>query len=128
MSTRVSNSTSSINPDYDVKVTVTPDGNVQHFIEEPPSELIDGRKTVSATNTAVQLVAISTPCKRVDMRAISSNTDYVVVGGAGVVYTLASRTGFPLSADDSYHIEIDDVSKIYINGLAGEGVTFTYYL
>lgn len=30
MSTTVSNSANSINPDYDVKITVTPDGNVQH--------------------------------------------------------------------------------------------------
>ena len=30
MSTTVSNSANSINPDYEVKITVTPDGNVQH--------------------------------------------------------------------------------------------------
>ena len=127
MGTIVSNSSTSINPDYDVKVTVTPDGNVQHFTEEPPSALVPGRRVIAVTNTAVALVAVSTPCKRVDIKAISTNTDYIVVGDASVVFTLATRTGFPLSGDESYHIEIDDVSKVFINGTATQGVTFTYY-
>lgn len=92
-----------------------------------PSGVASGRKTIAVTNTAVQLIVASTPCKRVDIKAFSANVNDIVVGDSSIVYTLATRTGFFLSSGDSYHIEIDDVSKVYINGAINEGVTFTYY-
>lgn len=92
-----------------------------------PTSLKEGRQVISVTNTAVQLTAVSSSCKRIDIKAIASNTQDIVIGSSSVNFTLATRTGFAISAGESYHIEIDDPSKVYINGTAGEGVTYTIF-
>ncbi len=123
---------------YPVKITeeVLPGGQkefIQHVnvdsieVLPVPTALSPGRKTIAVTNTAVQLVAVSTPCTKVDIKAFSANVNDIVIGDSSIVYTLGFRTGFFISSGESYHIEIDDVSKIYINGAINEGVTFTYY-
>lgn len=86
----------------------------------------NGRKVVTTAGTAVTLAA-STVIKEVTITAEISNTSTVVVGGSGVIASLATRQGTPLEAGDSATISIDDLSKVYIDALVnGEGVTFTY--
>jgi len=88
------------------------------------TSLNEGRKVVSVENTAVVLG--SGACKAVFVTALTSNTDVVVIGGSGVIYDSGTRTGKILYPGDSITINIDNLSKIYINGKANEGVTFSY--
>lgn len=92
-----------------------------------PENINEGRKAIAADNTAVALVASSTKCKQLFITAEVDNTEPVVIGGSAVVYNpTGSRTGKLLYAGDSITIDINDVSKVYINGKANDGVTFTY--
>lgn len=85
----------------------------------------DGTKSVNVTNTSIAIG--SAACKTVFITAKTTNTDVVVVGGASVVFNpLGSRTGKILYAGDSITIAIDNLNKVYINGDAGNGVTFSY--
>jgi hypothetical protein len=88
--------------------------------------LYSGRKVVATLNTAVALAAANTLCEEVFITALPENTDDVVIGGPSVVYTLATRTGHPLSPGGSITLKIRDLSKVYLNGKATEGVTFAY--
>jgi hypothetical protein len=89
-----------------------------------PSGLADGRKVVAVTNTAIVLG--SAACVHLWIGALVGNSDVLVVGGSGAVHTLASRTGTPLFQGDVMDMEIDNLSRVYINGVAGDGVSFTY--
>lgn len=90
------------------------------------SGLQDGRKVVAVTNTAI--VIGSGACLTVWITALTNNSgdDVVVIGGSGVVHILASRTGRVLYPGDGMVIEIDNLSRIYLNGVAGDGVSFSY--
>lgn len=90
------------------------------------SNISQGRVEISETNTAVQLDS-DTTIKRVIISAPFSNSDVIVFGGSGIIHTEASRTGAVLSQGASVDIAIDNLNKIYINGVAGDGVSFTYY-
>lgn len=86
-----------------------------------------GRTTVTTAGTRVVLAA-STACKKVDITAETDNTGVIVVGGTGVVASLATRQGTPLNAGDTYSIEIDNLNDINIDStVSTEGVTYTYY-
>ena len=90
--------------------------------------IVSGRKTVTAAGTAEPLVAASTPCEKVDIQAELDNTGEIVVGGSGVIAAAGTRKGIALRAGDSYTLEIDDVTDIYIDATVnGEGVTFNYF-
>lgn len=88
------------------------------------SGLQDSRKVVAVTNTAI--VIGSGACLTVWINALTGNSDVVVVGGSGVVFTLASRTGKILYPGDGMTIEIDNLSRIYVNGTANDGISFSY--
>lgn len=94
----------------------------------PPTYTVsDGRKVVTTAGTRVALAA-STVCKKVDIGALSTNTGIIVVGGITCVAAAGTRRGFALSAGDKYLIEIDNLSKLYLDSTVnGEGVSFTYY-
>jgi len=83
-----------------------------------------GRKVVAITNTAI--VIGSAACKTIFITALATNTNPIVWGDSGVVYTEAIRQGASLYPNDKVTISIDNLSKIYINGAAGDGVSFTY--
>jgi len=92
-----------------------------------PSTIVDGRKTVVAAGTAEKLVATATACRQVTITALLTNNDYVVVGSSTVVAASGTRRGIPLVAGQSITMDIDDVSKIYIDAVVtGEGVSFMY--
>ena len=93
----------------------------------PATGINDGRKVVAVSGSAVALVAVATPIIEVTITAELDNTNTVVIGGSGVIAALATRIGTPLEAGDSRTIQIDDLSKIFVDALVnGEGVTFSY--
>lgn len=89
----------------------------------------DGSKNVTTAGTRVQLTTTTgTYCHWVVVTARPANTGKIVVGGAAVVATAGSEVGAPiLSAGDSCGLEINDLSKVWIDSTVnGEGVSFTY--
>lgn len=85
------------------------------------------RVLVATAGTRVQLTATPTPCKRVDIQALHSNTGTIVVGGSDVVAVLGTRQGIAIDAKQVYSIDIDDLSKLYIDSTVnGEGVSIVY--
>lgn len=89
----------------------------------PATSIGDGSKDVTTAGTRVQLTATPTPCKYVVVTAKSANTDTIWVGGA----TVAAGSGRPLVSLQAEKIDINDVSKIYIDSVVNsEGVTFFY--
>lgn len=97
------------------------------------SSIASGRKTVTTAGTVVPLVATPTPCTMVDISAIESNTDMVVIGGATALAGTSmdgagTRLGVPIAAGQTMTVYVNDLSKIYLDAVvSGEGVSFTYY-
>lgn len=91
-----------------------------------PSSIGANRKVVAAAGIAEALAA-STTCKSVAITAETDNTGVIVVGDSSTVAALATRKGTPLNAGDSIAIDIDNLSKIYLDTtVSGDGVTYTY--
>lgn len=85
-----------------------------------------GRKVVTTAGTDVVLAA-STVAKVVIIMAETDNTGIIVVGGSGVDWTLATRTGITLSPGESVTLEVDNLNDVYIDAaVSGDGVTYTY--
>lgn len=93
----------------------------------------DGRKTVTVAGTPEKLIDAQTACTKIEISALESNTDMVVVGSSSVVAGTANdaggtRRGTPLSAGQTYTVYIDYVDHLYLDAVvSGEGVSFTYY-
>jgi hypothetical protein len=99
---------------------------VQAAAPTSPSSIGDGRKVVAAAATA-ETLAVSTACKTVVITAETDNTGVISVGASDVVAALATRKGTPLNAGDSVSIDIDNLSKVYLDTtVSGDGVTYTY--
>lgn len=89
----------------------------------PPTTITDNSKNVTTAGTRVQLISSVTPCRYVIVVAKDANTDTIWVGGA----TVAAGRGRPLVSLQAEKIDINDVSKVYIDSVVnGEGVTFVY--
>lgn len=102
----------------------TIDANVTGFSPAPPATIVDGRKVVTTAGTAVAIAA-STACTQVQVTALSTNSQLVVVGASTVVAAAGTRRGTPLSAGQSTTIPIDNLSRVFIDSLVnGEGVSF----
>jgi hypothetical protein len=86
----------------------------------------DGRKVVAVLNTPIALSSTEKLCEEVFITALTTNVQVVVVGGPGVVYTEATRTGRAMNPGDSIVLKIHDLRKVFINGEASDGVSFTY--
>ena len=85
----------------------------------PPDTIGDGTATVTTAGTAVQLTTTKTACKKVLITAKGGNTGNIYVGGS----TIASGRGKQLVPLQDIWIEIDDLSKVYIDAsVNGEGV------
>jgi hypothetical protein len=88
------------------------------------TSITNGRTVTVSANVAVAL-ASSTVVKEVIITAETDNTGIVVVGGSGVVSTLATRTGVPLNAGDSVSFQITNLNAINIAAVvATDGVTY----
>ena len=75
----------------------------------------NGIKAVTTPGTAECLVAVSTPCKRVFIQASSSNTDVIVIGGAGVVAAEATRQGAALWPTMGQFFNVANLNLIYLD-------------
>ena len=68
-------------------------------------------------------MASTTAIKSVTVRAKSVNTGLIYVGSSIV----ASSNGFQLSSGETVSIDIDNLSKVYIDSAVNEeGVSFIY--
>lgn len=99
------------------------DGGV--LLNEDGSSIQNEASTAATTTpgSRTQLIYVTTPCSAVIATAKSSNLGDIWIGGEDVEEEL----GNPLYVRGSnVRIEIDDVSKVYIIGNIGDGVTFMY--
>jgi hypothetical protein len=88
-----------------------------------------GAQVVAAGPVRTKLLASATPCRRVTVKALSTNAAMLYVGLTGVTANTNNTTGgFQLAASEAFTFGIDDVSKVYIHGAAGEGASFAYEL
>ena len=100
--------------------------------ETPPSAIAQGRKASTTPGTAVKLITDATTCRKVIITALENNTDIIVIGGSGVLAGTTedggnTRTGTPLQMGQAMSIDIDDVSKIYMDVVvSGNGCSFLY--
>lgn len=110
-----------------VVVTNADGSNIGSGSGVTPTAIDDGRTVVTTAGTRVPLAG-STAIKQVEVQALDTNTDKVVVGGANVVALAGTtRRGQLLSANDVAIFPIDNLNKIYIDAVvSGEGVRYTY--
>lgn len=95
---------------------------------ETYNNVASNRKTVTTHGTAVALLSSQTEAKRVDVSALTTNTNLVYVGNSSVLATAGSEKGVPLFAGNTYTFYVTDVSLIYVDSLVdGEGVAFNYF-
>lgn len=88
--------------------------------------LTAGRKIVTTAGTAVQLSTTLTRIGSVAITAETDNTGYIVVGGSTVIAALATRLGTPLAAGDTFIVDANQLTDIYLDSTVnGDGVTFT---
>ncbi len=93
----------------------------------PPANINCNRKTVTTPGTAERLTTTFTLCRKVIITAPSGNSGEIYVGCSQVSAVAGSQKGLLLLPTGSVSIDINDVSKIYIDAtVAGEGVTYTY--
>jgi len=74
-----------------------------------PQVLLDGSK---AATVAPAALATSTPCKGVEISALATNTDDVLIGNA-------TSQNNVLSPGEAIYIGIDDLSKVYVTAVSG---------
>lgn len=88
----------------------------------------DGRKVVAAAGTAERLVAANTPCRRVTIQALPTNTGYIAIGDSTVVAnTAGSVRGLSLSASNSVTLHVEDLYQLFVDAeVSAEGVSFIY--
>lgn len=85
-----------------------------------PTTITNDVKTVTLAGTA-EALGTTLATKSIYIRASSTNTGYIYVGGSGVT----SANGIILSANDSITLEISDRATVYINSsVNGEGVGY----
>ena len=104
--------------------TVKIDSSNNIVEQNAPSNLGQGIKDVTTSGTA-EALASSTSCKKVLIKAKSTNTGKVYVGNSSVS---SSNTAIELEAEDAFEMEIDNLNKIYLDvDTNGEGVKFNYW-
>ena len=111
--------------DSDGNLVMGTSTNVIGKVDHNVTGVTSGSKAVTTAGTAVKLVASSTPCKRVDIQGLYTNTSYVAVGGADVNATPATQKGLALSAGGMYSIACDDAFDLYVDSAVnGEGIAY----
>lgn len=94
--------------------------------------LVNGRAVVPTPGTAVQFGANSVATRTIVITALSTNTNPVSVGGAGVVAAAGARTGMGILPNSDplvleYEHGFTDIKELWVDAVtAGEGVSFTY--
>ena len=86
------------------------------------STIGDGSQTIATTNTAIQVSTSSVSCRKVLIQAKESNAKVIWIGGS----TVASGRGLMLTQTFAQWFTPSNLNLIYINGTAGDGITFLY--
>lgn len=88
-----------------------------------------GRKSSSSVGTAVAIVAISTPCKKVSISVPTGNTSsQVAIGDSTALATPGSERGQILIVGASTDVYISDAQNIYVDvGTSGDAITFNVF-
>ena len=90
-----------------------------------PITINSGRKIVTTAGTAVQL-ATTLSIGGIIIVAEFGNTGTICVGDSAVIAAEATRQGTPLNPGDGVILNIDDISKIWIDAtINNDGVTYT---
>lgn len=88
------------------------------------STLTGGITNVGTAGTGVVLAA-STACKRVLIKATLDNTGNIYVGGSDV--DKDTQNGFPLDAGEVWIGTVDNLADIWIDAtVSGDGVSYTF--
>ncbi len=88
----------------------------------------DGRKTVTTAGTRVQLSTTNTICRKIEIQALSANTNYVFVGDITVVAATGSERGIRLAPGAVITMYVQDLYSLYLDSrVSGEGVSYVYY-
>lgn len=91
----------------------------------PPKSHISGRVTVAESNIPVQFTSTSRYCRLIYVQALPTNTGKVAIGAMiSVSIAAGQEVGLQLSAGEKIPIEINDPSKMYVNGAAGDGIIY----
>jgi hypothetical protein len=85
-------------------------------IENIPNTIINGFMTLAGVPTSISLVPVR--CKSVLVQAHLTNVSNILVGNFVTGITIELLTGLSIS------IAIDDVSKVWISGTPGDGVSW----
>lgn len=100
-----------------------------HLVTDSTALTATGAQVVAAGPVRTKLLAAATPCLRITVKAFVTNTATLYLGLTGVTANTNNTTGgFQLSPGEGFTFGIDDVSKVYIHGTAGEGASFAYEL
>lgn len=88
----------------------------------------NGVAKVVSTNTAVAIAASSTPSKVLMLKARSANAGTVYIGTSTVTNNETAATGgLQLDPGDMIVFTATDLATVYVNGSAGDGVSFLYW-
>lgn len=87
---------------------------------EVGTTVLNGQVKVAVTNTAVQLSGTQTVKNGVIIQALAANAGNVVIGSSSVT----TSNGFQLQAGQATSIAVNDLSTLYVNGTANDGVCY----
>ncbi len=91
------------------------------LITTPP---ITGQAIIASTGTAVQLSS-GILTNGVIITAFSENSAPITIGGATVTNTAnGSGNGYILEAGASVSMAVDNTNRVYINGTAGDFISY----
>lgn len=97
-------------------------------IDEGYRNMQSGNVTVTTSSTPVQLTNTPTEVKSLDITADYNNTDFIVVGGSGVVGPTVGRKGVPLAAGNTYTFKVTDLSLVWVDaGANAQKATYNYF-
>jgi len=96
-------------------------GDVDVLSVSVPTAFYMGQKVVATAGTELALAASQALLSGVTIKALHANTGWIYIGTNPVTLT----TGFVLDAGEQIFIEIDNLSKVYVDcSFNGEGVSY----
>jgi len=93
-------------------------------VTETYTGISNGKYAIAVTNAVESIVAVSTPCKKVILRAASTNLNNIFYGGASVALD-GTNSDF-LEPGSWVEIPISDLNLIRVRGTITEVVAFTF--
>lgn len=93
-------------------------------IPQGASTVSIGRAQIAVTGTAVQISTSSVACRSVVVTALPVNVLQMFVGDSSVNRTTGSENGLVLQPNEKVGIDVANVNELYINGQAGDVVTY----